>query len=582
MALNPQSFSVPYHLGALVEALLEEWRSGDVLSRLWGRDASLWTGADEARWLGWLEGPGSTEPGRYEAIAGELRAGHFSDVLLLGMGGSVLCPLVFAQVFGRRPSSPKLHVLDSVDPVQIRNVERAIDPSRMLVIVSSKSGSTLESRILMEYFLQRVRQEVGSGRCGERFIAITDPGSPLETSARELGFRRVCPGRPDIGGRFSAFSDFGLLPLATMGVDVGRFLGDTMPMVEACGPHADVLGSPGALLGAVLGILCRAGRDKATFVVSPSIQDLGLWIEQLLAESTGKSGLGLIPVTGEKLRSPGRYDDDRLFVYIRFIPGTDGAQEEGLAKLEASGQPVVRIDIGDPYRIGQELFRWEIATALAGSHLGINPFDQPDVEASKQATRQLMSGYAAQGAFPPERPAYADDGLRVFAAGEMGERLGDSGRWEPGLAGCMQAFLGSVQKGDYCAILAYAPMDEATTDALERLRDTLGERAKTAATLGFGPRYLHSVGQIHKGGPNSGVFLVLVSEDTEDLAVPGHAYTFGVVKAAQARADAEVLTARNRRVIRIDIAGGFVSGVGRITAALRQAGGRPPQKNFTA
>ena len=559
MALNSQSFSLPFHLGSAVEGALETWRADDRLARLWGRDAALWTGNGEGAWLGWLDAPGRASAARYEAIGRYAREGGFPDLVLLGMGGSVLCPAVFAQVFGVRPPFPRLHVLDSVDPAQIRNLERSLDPGRTCFIVSSKSGSTLESGILMSHFIERVRREVAPADCGERFIAITDPGTPLERRAREVGFGRIYAGQPDIGGRFSAFSDFGLVPMAMMGVDVGRFIEATMPMVEASGPSASVAESPGVLLGVILGVLARAGRDKVSLVVSQSAAALGLWIEQLLAESTGKRGRGIIPVVGEVLHSPEHYGNDRVFVYLGFGPDPDREQEASIAALEESGQPVVRIGIRDADSIGQELFRWEIATAVVGAELGINPFDQPDVEASKIITRELMSEYEAKGAFPVESPVFRDDALSVFAAGRPGAR---------DLAGCMSAFLGSVGPGDYIAILAYAPMEESAGAALEGLREVLGGGGRTATTLGFGPRYLHSSGQLHKGGPNTGAFLILVSEDAEDIPVPGHAHTFGAVKTAQARADARALVERGRRVLRIDVGGRFDAGVRRLVEAV--------------
>lgn len=559
MVLNPQVFSLPFHLSGAVEAVLNQWHAEERPARLWRRDASLWTGRDEDHWLGWLDAPFRARPAHYRAVASEVRTAGFAHLVLAGMGGSVLAPAVFAQVFGHRPPFPRLHVLDSVDPAQIRQVEEAIDPDRTLVVVSSKSGSTLESGILMAHFLERLG--------GDRFIAITDPGTALEALAREKGFRRVCTGEPEIGGRFSAFSDFGLVPLAAMGVDVGAFLEQTRPMVDACGPDATVLGNPGVLLGAALGVLARSGLDKVSLICSSGLRDLALWLEQLLAESTGKAGRGIIPVVGEPLRPPEAYGRDRVFVHIGLAGNLD-ANTSAIDALEESGRPVFRITVPETLSIGQELFRWEIATAVAASVLGVNPFDQPDVEASKVLTRKLMAEYEAEGAFSRRVPTFESDRVRLFPTGPEASRLNfrASATWD--LGDWLAAFLGSRSDGDYVALLAYASSSTANSTALEALRARLGGNGRWATTLGFGPRYLHSSGQVHKGGPNSGVFLVLTSGDAEDLPVPDRAYTFGVVKAAQARADAEALGSAGRRVLRIEVRGEFAAGVRRLADAV--------------
>jgi len=391
--VNGQTFRLPADLSAQVKVSLEDWRSGGKVQRLWARDASLWTGTDEHRWLGWL---GVTEAQlarlrQLQEVAEEVRDAGFSHALLLGMGGSSLCPEVMQQTFGKIPSHPELFVLDSTDPAQVKTFESKVDLARTLFIVSSKSGSTLEPTIFKQYFLERVRQAVGPENAGSHFIAITDPGSKLQQEAQNDGFRRVLFGWPDIGGRFSALSDFGMVPAAIQGVDIVRFLGLAKEMVDACAASAPSEENPGVALGAVLGVLAKAGRDKVTLVASPGIADLGAWLEQLLAESTGKQGQGLIPVDLEELGPPGVYGEDRLFVYLRLESAPDAKQDAAVAALEQAGQPVVRITVIDPEHLGQEFFRWEIATAVAGAHLGINPFDQPDVEASKVATRNLSA-----------------------------------------------------------------------------------------------------------------------------------------------------------------------------------------------
>jgi transaldolase / glucose-6-phosphate isomerase len=401
----------------------------------------------------------------------------------------------------------------------------------------------------------------------DHFIAITDPGTVLETLAREKGFRRVCSGEPEIGGRFSAFSDFGLVPLAMMGVDVGELLARTRPMIEACGPDAAVMASPGVLLGAALGVLARSGQDKVSLICSPALRDLSLWLEQLLAESTGKSGRGIVPVVGEALEAPGNYGHDRVFVHIS-LSGDPDPNASAIDALEEAGRPVFRISLPDALSIGQELFRWEIATAVAGSVIGVDPFDQPDVEASKVLTRKLMAEFEAEGAFSLQTPAFGNDLVRIFPTGPEAARLTSAASGSRDLDDWLAAFLQSRADGDYVALLAYACPNSANTAALEALRARLGSNGRWATTLGFGPRYLHSSGQVHKGGPNSGVFLVLTSEDRDDVSVPDRSYTFGVVKAAQARADAEALGNAGRRVLRIEVRGNFAAGIRRLADAV--------------
>ena len=544
---------LPRDLDLAVRAELDAWRAGDKVKRLWVRDASLWTGADEASWLGWLDVAGE-QLGRASALrelAAEARAERFTHALVLGMGGSSLCPEVLKMTFGRIGGHPELFVLDSTDPAQIRGIERRIDLAHTLFIVSSKSGTTLEPNIFMQYFFDRARQAVGPERAGTRFIAITDPGSKLTQVAKADRFRRVLAGVPSIGGRYSALSDFGMAPAAIMGLDVGRFLGHAVAMTERCGASVPPAENPGVLLGAVLGVLARRGRDKVTLTASPRIAGLGVWLEQLLAESTGKIGKGLIPVDREPLGPPAVYGDDRQFVYVRLTSAADPAQDDAVAALERAGQPVVRLGIDDPYELGAEFFRWEIATAVAGAILDVNPFDQPDVEASKVATRALTDHYETSGALPAESPLRAGD---------------------PAFAAKVGAHLRTAKPGDYVALLAYIPMDEAHDAELQTARVAVRDRLHVATCVGFGPRYLHSTGQAYKGGPNSGVFLHVTCDDVDDLPVPGHRYSFGVVKAAQALGDFQVLAERERRVLRVhlgpDVAAGLATLRGAIGAAL--------------
>jgi len=495
---------------------------------------------------------------------------------LLGMGGSSLCPEVLRLTFGRIPGSPELHIVDSTDPAQIRSVERRIDLRQSLFIVSSKSGGTLEPNILFQYFFDRVSATVGEQEAGRRFIAITDPGSNMQRVAEQHGFRRIFYGVPSIGGRYSALSAFGVVPAAIMGLDIARFLDLTQEMVRACGPTVAPRENPGVMLGTILGVLGTRGRDKVTLVTSPAIGDLGAWLEQLLAESTGKIGKGLIPIDGEPLASPEAYGRDRVFIYLGLDSAPDSLQDAAVEALQQAGYPTVRIDIDEPYRIGEEFFRWEIATAVAGSIIGINPFDQPDVEASKVATRRLTQEYEQAGALPAEQPFAEVDGVSLFADTGNAADLKQLVKVDRSLSGYLRAHLGRLGTGDYFAALAYIEMNDEHAQCLRRIRQMVRDTTRVATCVGFGPRFLHSTGQAYKGGPNTGVFLQITSDPAEDLRVPGQRYTFGVVKAAQARGDFQVLSDRGRRALRVHLGSDVADGLKRLEAAIRDAVQRQP------
>jgi transaldolase / glucose-6-phosphate isomerase len=539
---------LPGALEGPVSMALDEWTAGNKVRRLWARDATLWTGADEASWLGWLTVPGEqlARVDQLLSASGEARAAGFTHVLVLGMGGSSLCPDVLKGTFGRVAGAPELFVLDSTDPGQILETERKIDLARTLFIVSSKSGSTLEPNLFKQYFFERAGQVVGAERAGSRFVAITDPGSQLEKVATAERFRRVVAGVPSIGGRYSALSDFGMLPAAIAGLDVTRVLGHAAAMAERCGARVPLVDNPGARLGIALGVLGRHRRDKVTLIMSPGIFDLGIWLEQLLAESTGKGGRGLIPIDREPLGPPAVYGDDRVFVYLRLVSAPDRGQDAAVAALESSGQPVIRVAVPDPYHLGAEFFRWEFATAVAGAVLGVNPFDQPDVEASKVATRALTDEYETSGALPAESPLRVDD---------------------PACDRAVKAHLETVTPGDYVAFLAYVPMNAAHEAELGAIRKAVRDRRRVATCLGFGPRYLHSTGQAYKGGPPSGVFVLITCDDAVDLPVPGRRYSFGLVKAAQALGDLRVLQARGRRTLRVHLGRDVKAGLAQLRRA---------------
>jgi transaldolase/glucose-6-phosphate isomerase len=569
-AMDRMTWRLSEPLMPLVSETLEEWRVRGKVRRLWARDASLWTGGDEAVWLDWLSiaEDQRAQADCFRAIAAETQAGGFAHAVLLGMGGSSLCPEVLATTFGPQAGFPQLLVLDSTDPVQIRALEAKIDPAKTLFIVSSKSGSTLEPRIFKDYFYDRVQRTVGPEEAGRRFIAITDPGSQLERDAEADGFRRVCHGLPGIGGRYSALSNFGMVPAAIMGLDVPQLLDRAEVMVHACASCVPPAENPGVVLGAILGTLARKGRDKVSLVASPPLASLGAWLEQLLAESTGKGGKGLIPVDGERLGPPDVYGADRLFVYLRTDRAADPAQDSAVETLEKAGQPVVRIAIADPGDLGQEFFRWEIATAVAGSLLGINAFNQPDVEASKVATRKLTAAYEAAGALPAETPILEENGVRLFTDEKNAAALAAAAGNDRTLRGYVKAHVDRLGPGDYFALLAYVERNRRHCDLLQAIRHTIRDSKRVATCLGFGPRFLHSTGQAYKGGPNTGVFLQITCADAQDLPVPGHNYSFAVVKAAQARGDFQVLIERGRRALRVHLGPDVSSGLATLHDAI--------------
>jgi transaldolase / glucose-6-phosphate isomerase len=569
VSLNRLTYTLPDKFENDVNASLQNWKKSGKVKRLWQRDAALWTGTDEDKWLGWLD---ITEQqiediGKLKEIAADIKEAGFKYALLLGMGGSSLCPEVLRMTFGKAAGYPDLHVLDSTDPAQIKALEESVDLSSTICIVSSKSGSTLEPNIYKQYFFERVKAKVGEKEVGNRFIAITDPGSKMQRVAERDKFRKIFMGVPSIGGRYSALSNFGMVPAAVMGIDVSKFLKNTQKMVEACGADSDATTNPGVILGTILGLAADQGRDKMTIITSPGIYDLGAWLEQLLAESTGKSGKGIIPVDRELLAKPDLYGNDRVFAYLRLESDPDKEQAAAVDALAKAGHPVVRIVLPDVYTLGQEFFRWEIATAVAGSLIGINAFNQPDVEASKTETRKLTTEYESTGKLPPESPFFTGDGAKLYADLKNAAELKGGGT----LAGFLKKHLARIGGGDYFAVLGYITMNEAHEEALQAIRLAVRDNKKVATVLGFGPRFLHSTGQAYKGGPNSGVFLQITCDDAVDILVPGQKYTFGVVKSAQARGDFAVLAERGRRALRVHLGKDVAAGLATLTDAIHQA-----------
>ncbi len=569
MSLNSQLYMLPEKLEALVKTALDDWKKNDKVRRLWQRDASVWTGTDEAQWLGWLDivEKQLAQVDVFKKIAADVKKAKFKHALLLGMGGSSLCPEVLRMTFGKIKGFPELHVLDSTDPAQIKAIEAKVELKSTICIVSSKSGSTLEPNIYKQYFFERIAKKVGPKEAGNRFIAITDPGSKMQQVAEADKFRDIFSGVPSIGGRYSALSNFGMIPAAVMGLDVAKFLKNAQEMVKTCGANIAADKNPGVVLGAILGTAANEGLDKLTIISSPGIHDLGAWLEQLIAESTGKQGKGIIPVDREKLAKPEGYGSDRVFAYLRLETKPDKKQDAAVKALEKDGLPVVRISVKNTYNLGQEFFRWEIATAVAGSIIGINPFNQPDVEASKIETRKLTSEYEKTGSLPPESPFLETEGIKLYADEKNTAALKNSKT----LADALKFHLDRINANDYFGVLAYITMNQENEDALQVIRHMVRDDKKAATVLGFGPRFLHSTGQAYKGGPTSGVFLQITCDDKIDLPVPGQKYTFSVVKAAQARGDFAVLSERGRRALRVHIGKNVKADLAKLSRATKKA-----------
>ena len=553
--------SLPPKIAGELDAARKNWTQQNKTAQLWNRDKSLWTNADEDKWLGWLDIAEHqlAQKQVFADVAEQAKSGGYQHAVVLGMGGSSLCPEVLALTFGPQPGYPRLHILDSTDPAQVKAIEDAADPKTSLFIVSSKSGSTLEPNIFKQYFFEK------SGRDGSRFIAVTDPGSKMEQVAKADNFSRICYGLPSIGGRYSALSDFGMVPGAAAGLDIPQLLDRAAAMAKLC-HDADAQKNPGVSLGLALGTLAKHGHDKVTIAASPAIYDLGAWLEQLIAESTGKIGRALIPVDREPLTDPATYGQDRVFVYIRYAPEQNPFQEHAIAALEKAGHPVIRLDIADKYDLGAEFFRWEIAVAVAGAVIGINPFDQPDVEASKIATRKLTDEYQSTGKLPAESPILEADGLKFFTDSQNAAQLQGSTAVE-----ILRSHLSRIQPGDYFGLLAYIQMTLNHEMTLQQIRLAVRDKKRVATCLGFGPRFLHSTGQAYKGGPNTGVFLQVTRDDAEDVPIPGQNYTFGTVKAAQARGDFDVLAERGRRALRVHLPADLTSGLAKLEAAIHEA-----------
>lgn len=563
-------------LGSLqgeVDAALDRTANEHFAQRVWEKDPALWKPnpseqseiVDRLGWLTVVDQMMDMLP-QLHGLRDDVRSSGFTYAVLLGMGGSSLAPEVLRETFGSAPGQPELLVLDSTDPATILDFERQIDLPHTLFIVASKSGGTIETLSQYTYFREKLRA-AGDDNVGQHFIAITDPGTKLDQLARDNGFRAIFRNPTDIGGRYSALSLFGLVPAAVLGIDVETLLTRAQTMQQACQVSQPALENPGLFLGAIMGALASNGHDKVTLVMSPPISTFGYWIEQLIAESTGKEGKGILPVEGETLGETSVYGNDRFFVYLRTDEGFDPDQDAKIAVLKQAGQPVMTLALQNTYDLGMEFFRWEFATAIAGAFLSINAFDQPNVQESKDNTSRLLDDYAKSKELPEPEPILRTEHVAIVA----GEREMSAMYDAVSLQAALETYFREVQPGDYIALLAYLQRTPETHEMLQHIRLHLRNLCKAATTLGYGPRFQHSTGQEHKGGPNTGVFLQFVADSAEDVAIPSEPYSFGVLKAAQALGDLQSLQAHGRRVIRINLGANIVAGLSELRRAVDAA-----------
>lgn len=557
-------FSAPEEKKA-IEKEMASWQSQKKITELWDAKNTLWTHTDENHWMGWLHiaDVEQNQVPEINALASELQGEGIKHVVVLGMGGSSLCPAMLASIFPKPLGYPQLHVLDSTDPLQIKHIEAQLDLSKTVFIVSSKSGSTLEPNIFEQYFYKRLQQVLKRDDVGNHFIVITDPGSKLSLLATAKKFRATYFGLASIGGRYSALSNFGMVPGGLMGIDLIDFLQHAEAMMQACS-HTDLEDNPGVILGVILGVCANNGKNKVTLVASSGILALGAWLEQLLAESTGKLGKGVIPVDNESLADPKFYGKDRVFAYIRLDSAPDTAQDEAIDKLEKAGHVVVRLHLADKSRLAEQLFQWEIATAVAGSVMGINAFNQPDVESAKVRALQLTHQFDKDGTTLQQTPLCSGNGLTIFAPSEPALAKRDT------IINCLRSLLSEIQIGDYVDLAAFIEMSDEHQDILQEIRVLIRNNKKVATCLGFGPRFLHSTGQAYKGGPNTGVFIQLTADHNDDLIVPDHRFTFGFVINAQAIADYEELVKRGRRLVRVHLGKDVKKGLHQLKSIIQE------------
>lgn len=545
-----------------VDNALQQLANDDIVARIWQRDHTVWRPDPEGivDRLGWLNGPQSMQNAlsTIQVLVEDVQADGYTHARLLGMGGSSLSPEVFRETFGVADGYLDLAVVDSTDPDYVQSQIDGLDLSKTLFIVSSKSGSTVETLSFFKYYYNRVAEAVGEEKAGEHFVAITDPGSKLETLSSQLNFRATFLNDPHVGGRSSVYSYFGMVPAALVGVDLSRLLERAQQASQMCQLQED---NPGAWLGVIMGTLANAGRDKLTIVASPRVARFAEWAEQLIAESTGKEDKGIVPVVGEPLGTTDLYGNDRLFVYLSLAD--DSTHDSTISALEQVDQPVVRLQLTDIYDLGQQFFIWIFATAIAGHIIDVQPFDQPNVESAKIRARKMVQAYTDSGALPEQDVAFTDRGITVY-----GEVTGDTA------SGALQNFLEQAGQGDYICLQAYVQPTLETDRALLELRTKILDNYRRATTLGYGPRFLHSTGQLHKGDDGSGLFVQFTSDPDKDIGIPDEAgkpessITFGVLKSAQALGDGEALRSENRRIIRLHLGQEVVEKLNRLSEDL--------------
>ena len=563
---SDNNFSLKEYQPRIDKASIELHAQNSV-QRIWQHDHTVWKSEPKeiTNRLGWLESPESMQAHIQEIgdFVSEVRESGLSNILLLGMGGSSLAPEVYSRSFGRKDGYLDLAVLDSTDPGAVLAADRQLDLSKTLFIVSSKSGGTIETLSFFKYFYHRVAGKVGEDHAGKHFIAITDPGSGLQAMAKESRFRKTFINDPDIGGRFSALSHFGLVPAALIGVDLSKLLESANAMAHQCQKNNPVQDeNPGARLGVIMGELAKAGRDKVTLILSPQIASFGAWVEQLIAESTGKEGVGILPVATEPVCPADVYSHDRLFVYFRFADDT--TYDAAARDLAAAGHPVLRYDLRNVCELGSEFFKWEFATAVACWRLGLNPFDQPNVESAKTQARKMVAEFQQKGILPVLTPSFSESGITVYSDIDSDN-----------LAGTLHDFLEQASRpGSYCALHAFILPASSNEKALRLLATTIRDKYRLATTYGYGPRFLHSTGQLHKGDSGNGLFIQITANMPSDAAIPDEAgseassISFGVLKSAQALGDRQALLDCGRQVVRLDLGDDIVGGLERLADAI--------------
>jgi len=563
-------FEIPAELRGAVDLAAADWQTNSKVARFWQKDASLWSNDGEENWLGWIDivERQQKDQAAFDALAADVKATGFKSVLLLGMGGSSLCPEVLSVTFGQQAGFPALVIVDSTDPEQVKAARDKVNLAETLVVVASKSGSTLEPNVLKQYFFDEMQKAVGAEKAGSHFLAITDPGSKMEQVAKGDNFRHIFYGDPKIGGRFSALSNFGVISATVAGLDTKKLLAEAAKAVASA--KLDVAENPAVQLGLLMGVAANLGKDKITIFTSPELYDLGAWMEQLIAESTGKLGKGVTPVDRELIGEPSLYGKDRIFTYIRYSKTADASQDAKVEAIKAAGHPVVVIELDDLYEIFGQFFTWEVATSVCGSVMGINPFNQPDVESAKIETRALTEAYEETGKLPASEPILVDGGVKIYAAEDYAAKI-LAASTDKSLAGLLKAHFAQIVAGDYFAALAYLPMFAEHEAAVQGIRHNVLNAKKVATCLGFGPRFLHSTGQDYKGGPNTGVFLQITADHGVDVVIPGQKYSFGIVIDAQAAGDLAVLQARGRRALRIHLGADIAAGLKTLAAAVEVA-----------